>query len=100
MKKVGLGLGVAGVVGLGVGSVFGLRAMSINDDAKGHCPQSPRCNDPEGPELTRDAQSAATVSTIAFVAGAALLVGGAILWFTAPSRSSTPLGSRASVTSF
>ncbi len=87
-KKLGLVAGAFGVFGLGVGSFFGLRAMSLNDDAVSHCPASPRCNDPAGPELTRDAQSAATVSTIAFIAGAALLVGGAVLWFTAPGRSS------------
>ena len=80
----------AGIVGLAVGSVFGLQAKSKNDDAlqPANCPTSKLCN-PSGLQLTDDAKSAATVSTVAFAAGGAALVGGVVLWLTAPKASTT-----------
>jgi len=77
--------GGASLVALGVGGVFGLRAMSKNDEAATLCPASPRCDDPAGVTLTDDARSAATISTIAFVAGGVLAAGAVTLYFTAPS---------------
>jgi hypothetical protein len=44
--------------------------------------------------LTDDAKSAATVSTIAFIAGGVALAGGIVLWLTAPSSSSSTTGLR------
>ena len=73
----------AGVVGLGVGTVFGLKTSSTWSDAKTHC-TGLEC-DRTGVQLATDAKNAGTVSTIAFVAGGALLAGGAILFFTLPS---------------
>lgn len=75
----------AGVVGLGLGSVFGLQALSKNSDsnASGHCANDV-CDGP-GKQSRDDARSAGTLSTIGFVAGGVLLAGGAVLWFTAPS---------------
>jgi hypothetical protein len=37
-----------------------------------------------GAQLRSDAKSAATISTVGFVAGGVLLAGGAVLFFTAP----------------
>jgi hypothetical protein len=73
------------VVATGLGVAFGLVAKSKNDEAlePQNCPDSAHCL-PRGLELTDDAKSASTVSTISFVAGGALLVGGAVLFFTAP----------------
>jgi hypothetical protein len=80
-------LGV-GVVGVGVGTVFGLQAKSKNDEAlqPNNCPTSMRCTQ-NGLNLTDDAKSAATISTIGFVAGGVALAAGAVLWITAPSKS-------------
>ena len=77
----------AGVAGVAVGSVFGLVAKSKNDEAlqPQNCPTSTRCWQ-SGLTLTDDARSAATVSTVAFVAGGVALATGAVLWLTAPSR--------------
>jgi hypothetical protein len=75
-------VGGAGIVGLGVGSIFGLQAMSKNKDAETHCPMGYVCNDAEGPTLGDEARSAARVSTIVFAIGGAALVGGAVLFFT------------------
>lgn len=73
----------AGVVGVGVGTIFGLKTSSTWSDAKTHC-TGLEC-DRTGVQLATDAKNAGTVSTIAFVAGGVLLAGGAILYFTAPT---------------
>lgn len=93
-KTAALAVGGVGVVGIVVGSIFGLRAKSKNDDANSNCrPDDPtRCTS-TGVSLSDDAHSAATISTIAFIAGGAALVGGAVLWLTAPKEpSSTNVG--------
>lgn len=82
-RTVGIVVGAVGVVGIGVGSYFGLRAYQKNHDAKDLCPGG-RCTSPDGVTYTDDARSAATVSNIGFGAGAALLAGGLILYVTAP----------------
>jgi serine/threonine-protein kinase len=81
---VALGFGVAGVVAVGVGIGFGVKAMNDDSEANDHCREGNLC-DPEGVALGEDASSAATLSTIAFVAGGAALGAGLVLWLTAPS---------------
>ena len=80
---VAAGVGVAGV---GVGTIFGLQAMSKHSDAGAKCPGA--CSDQAGVELWNDARASGNISTIAFAVGGAGLATGAILWFTArtPSR--------------
>jgi hypothetical protein len=74
-----------GVAGIGVGTIFGLSAMSKHDDANAKCPGA--CTDQAGVELWNDARSAGNISTIGFVVGGVGLATGAILWLTAkPSR--------------
>jgi hypothetical protein len=69
--------GGAGVLLLGVGSYFGLRAISKNDASKEHCVGT-ACN-PEGGELRDDAKQAATVSTVTFGLGLVGVGVGAVL---------------------
>jgi serine/threonine-protein kinase len=83
-RPAGIALGAAGVVGITVGTIFGLIAKSKNDDALTHCVSGNLC-DETGLSLTSDAKSAAAVSTVAFVVGGAALIGGAVLFFTAPN---------------
>lgn len=66
-RALGLALGGLGLAGVAVGAVFGLQASSKNDEAASHC-RGTLC-DPEGIRLDREGRDAATVSTIAFVAG-------------------------------
>jgi hypothetical protein len=80
----------AGVTGVVVGSIFGIGAMSKWSDAQNHHCQDTRC-DPQGGALASDAKSAALISTVAFVAGAAALGAGAVLWFTTPKQASVGL---------
>jgi hypothetical protein len=76
------GVGIAGVV---VGTIFGLSASSKWSSAKTDCGTICPANSPAQAERS-DAQSAAAVSTVAFIIGGLGLAGGGILWFTAPSR--------------
>ena len=70
-----------GVVGVGVGSVFGLTALSKKNDLSNACPNK-ECRTSQQGDLD-SAKTSGTISTIAFgVGGAALIVGG-ILFFTA-----------------
>jgi hypothetical protein len=79
MRTAGVVVAIAGLAGIGAGSAFGIAAISKNDAA--HCDAGNVCANPQD---RRDAQGVATASTIAFAAGGALLVGGLVLYFTAP----------------
>lgn len=81
-RFIGLAVGGLGVVGLGVGSFFGLRTFSKWSEAESRCPGL-QC-DAQGFDAATAAQNSGTVSTIAFAAGGALVLGGAALYFTAP----------------
>jgi len=78
MQTTGLILGGAGIVGLGVGAFFGLGAMSDNNTAKDYCSGN-ACTDQKGVDAAKDASGKATISTIGFGVGSALLVTGAVL---------------------
>jgi hypothetical protein len=83
-RTIAFAVGSAGVIGIGLGTFFGLRAISRNKDAETHCPRGFQCNDPEGPILASDAKDAARLSNITFGVGGAALIGGAVLYFTSP----------------
>jgi hypothetical protein len=86
MRIAALVVGGAGVVGVGVGSYFGLVAMSKKHDSDAQCPggSSGPCSG-TGVSLSKDAESAGNASTIAFAVGLAALAGGAVLWLVAPT---------------
>jgi hypothetical protein len=84
--------GALGVVGLGIGSYFGIRAISKNSDAESHCPRGNLCDDTQGESLTNDAKHAAVASNIAIGVGAALVVGGVVLFLT--SKPAEPTAAR------
>jgi hypothetical protein len=87
-QTVGLITGAVGVLGIGAGSFFGIRALNESKDAEPHCPKSGFCNDEEGLKLTEDARDDARLSNITFGIGAALLATGAILYLTGSSGDS------------
>ncbi|MBL8610212.1 MAG: hypothetical protein JNL38_22945, partial [Myxococcales bacterium] len=91
-RIVGLAVAGAGLAGLGGGSVFGVIALgkksdyraAIDDPANGCGSDRQTC----GPAVkaARDAiDGPATISTVAFVAGGVLTLGGAALYLFAPS---------------
>lgn len=87
-RTLALVAGGVGVVGVAVGSIFGLQSMSKHSDAEKKCPGA--CPDQAGVDLWNEARTAGNISTIAFAVGGVGLATGAILWFTAkPSRSSS-----------
>lgn len=95
-RTVGLVVGGLGVVGLGIGAVFGIVAMNKENTAQQSDCKGDYCNQ-AGLQLGQDAHSAATASTIAFGVGAAAVAGGVALYFLAPKSPSTPtVGMRAS----
>jgi hypothetical protein len=73
---------VAGVAGLGVGIGFGIDSLITHDRAKVHC-NGDVC-DPLGVDLRDHAITSGNISTVAFIAGGALLLSGIILVATAP----------------
>jgi hypothetical protein len=84
-RTTGLLLGGVGVVGLGLGTFFGLQASSKWSDAKSKCSDYPYGCSLEATDLRANASSTANVSTIAFVVGGALLTTGVVLYLTAPT---------------
>ena len=83
-RYIGVGVGAVGVVGLGVGAVFGLFANGKKSDATANCNRDlSQCND-AGVASMKSARTDATISTIGVVAGAALVTGGIVLFLTAP----------------
>jgi hypothetical protein len=88
-RIVGLAAGGAGVVGVAVGGIFGALALSKlnSSNASGACTSDNHCT-PAGASLRYAAEDRATASTVGFIAGVALLGGGAALYFTAPRDSS------------
>jgi hypothetical protein len=85
-RIAGLVLGGAGIAGVGLGAFFGLRAFGKWSDAKEACSDYPYGCGKAGTELRSSATSAGTTSTIAFIAGGALLGTGVVLYLTAPSK--------------
>ncbi|WP_434041903.1 tetratricopeptide repeat protein [Sorangium cellulosum] len=85
-----------GVVGIGVGAVFGLRAIGKMDDADPYCNEKNVCA-AEGIRLQKQGATAGTISTVAFLVGAAALGAGAVLVFTAPSSGPASSAPRATL---
>jgi hypothetical protein len=81
LRTLGWVLAGTGGAGLIVGGVFGALTIDKKNTVDQHC--TPGCDNP-GLDASRDGKTFATVSTISFVAGGALLVGGVVLVLVAP----------------
>jgi hypothetical protein len=84
-KTVGIVVAGVGVVGLGLGTVFGVEASSNKSSAG--CNSNSVCPSVNAENTLSTAQSDGNVSTAFFVAGAVLLAGGIVTWALAPSSS-------------
>jgi hypothetical protein len=71
-----------GLVGIGIGAVFGMDATGKHADSKAACPSRTGCS-ARAIELEDQAKGSATGSTVAMIAGGAALAGGAVLFLTA-----------------
>jgi serine/threonine-protein kinase len=88
-RIIGLVVGGTGLVAMGIGGIVGLSAKSSWSNAKtDHCGTG--ICDEEGKRLTDDAHSLGNKATIVVGIGAALAVGGVVLWLTAPSGEKKP----------
>ena len=90
-RTIALVVGGAGVAGLAVGAITGAMAISAKSDGEASCPKEPyafRCPTQEGADAWNRAETMGTISTVGFIAGAALLAGGVVLWLTAPKAKS------------
>lgn len=84
-RTIGLVAAGAGVVGIGIGTVLALSAKSTFNDADAECNADGFCT-PEGVALRDDAVGRGNVATVVFGIGSAALIGGAVLWLTAPRK--------------
>jgi serine/threonine-protein kinase len=87
-QTLGIVVGGVGLIGVGLGSYFGIRAISRNSEAEQQCPNPGLCNNERGLTLTNQAKQNASGSNIAFAAGGALVAVGAVLYLTGGRRSS------------
>jgi tetratricopeptide (TPR) repeat protein len=92
----GLGLGAAGIVGLGVAAGFGVHAINAKNERDEICSDG-LCPSQEGIDAHQSADSAATVANIAAATGGVLLATGVVLYFTAPRGASQARQRRHSV---
>ena len=88
-RIVGVVIAGVGVAGIATGTVFGVMSKSKHDDSNAHCDGN--VCDGAGVQLRDDARTNGNISTIAFGAGAAALVGGIVLYLTAPSPSTATI---------
>jgi hypothetical protein len=80
----GIATSAAALVAVGVGTYFGLRAGTLNDESNGDC-DATGCG-PTGKQKRLDALSAGNTSTLAFVVGGALLAGGTAMFLFGGKR--------------
>lgn len=88
-----IAIGGLGIVGVGIGGFFGLSAQNSYSDSKAECNERDRCTS-QGVDLRSSAKNKALVATVGSAIGAAALVTGTVLWFTAPTRSTEPRAAR------
>lgn len=81
-RTLALVAGGLGVVGVGVGTAFGLVSKSKHDQAASHCNGS-LCRDQTGVDLKSQARSAGNISTVGFIVGGIGLAAAVTLWLTA-----------------
>ena len=92
-RPVAITVGALGVVGLGLGTFFGLSASSTWKDAKDQCQDYPYACTQEGLDKQESARTKATISTVAFIAGGVALATGVVLFVTAGSgKKETAIG--------
>lgn len=79
LRWAGVGVGAAGVIGVGVGSVFGIKAMSSASTANDLCDGN-ACTTQRGVDAANDASSDASIANVGFIAGGLLLASGTVMF--------------------
>jgi hypothetical protein len=78
VRTAGIVVGAIGIIGLGVGGFFGLRASSQVDDANKACPDK-ACANPQAVALNEDGNNSANVANVVVAIGGAALIAGVIM---------------------
>lgn len=91
LRVAGLVAGGVGVVGVGLGTYFGLSAISGKKDTDGACPAQ-GCTNADAFNKREDATKAGNFATVAFIAGGALVATGATLFIIGGPKKSTEVG--------
>ena len=84
-RTLGLVVGGAGLVAAGVGTYFGLQAISQTHQANNLCPVASQCGSMDAVSKNDSAKSSALASDILFGGALAAVGAGAILYFAAPT---------------
>ena len=85
-RTIGLVLGGAGLVGVVVGTVFGVQTLSTSSEVKRnhHCTEGdPTVCNPQGYALYQEANKTATRSNVALALGGAAMIAGVVTFVTA-----------------
>jgi hypothetical protein len=90
-RIAGLVAGSFGIVGLGVGGLFGVLASSSWKTAQRECPGHTGCSTQAMNDRSQ-AVTDATIATAGFIGGGVLLAGGLVLYLTAPRADSPRVG--------
>jgi hypothetical protein len=94
-KILGVAAGTAGVAGVALGSVFGLMAISEKSRQSTDCGSAQSCTESGRARALHDRSNGITdgaISTAGFIAGGALLIAGAALFFSAAPPSDQRAG--------
>jgi hypothetical protein len=99
-RKIAVGVVLVGVGGFALGSVFGVQAKDLEDEAFTLCPDPDDCAQPSVAQAKLDsASNRAMLSNVMFGVGILGVAGAAVLWFTgAPESSSIAVRPTASST--
>jgi len=79
-RKLALGIAAAGVAGIALGVVFGMKGQDAEKQSDMICPTS-TCNDAHALQLNSDARSDGLYANVGYVVGGAAVAGAAVLWF-------------------
>jgi hypothetical protein len=91
---IAIAAGAVGLVGVGLGTFFGLKASSTKDDLTGACTDYPRgcplARQGEIRDMASDADTQAAASTAAFIVGGVFLAGAVVLYVISPKKTPAP----------
>ncbi len=86
-RTIAIVAGAVGLVGIGIGSYFGVLAFAKKSESDAECPGG-QCSD-RGVQLNDTAKLAADISTVAFATGIVGVAAGTYLWLTSRRASSS-----------
>jgi hypothetical protein len=86
-RTQGYVVGAMGVTSLGIGTFFGIRAITQSSDAKSQCPTAPACTNSAAIDTNTDAKTSAWISDVALGLGVVGVAAGAYLVFPHPRGS-------------